>query len=177
MTKVKLSILTTLFVIIAFILFNCLEFGFINSCTKSFAIVWGIWFFWDRYLWQYCAGKWGIPVRISGKWRGKLTSSFSGGTEKTVNVTIKQTFSNVSLEMITNEIRSRSICSYWEYTFSSYPCLLYIYSTDALCLPNTSNLQQYGGAKLCLENKETIIINYWTSSLTKGEIKLKKISR
>ena len=74
-------------------------------------------------------------------------------------------------------MKSRSICASWDDTFSSYPCLYYIYRTEELRSPNQVNPPQCGGGKLCVETKDTITINYWTSRLTTGEIKLRKISK
>ncbi len=177
MSKIKLNILIVLAGIIFYILHCYLNWSIIHSFTASLTAVWVLWLIWDNVLWKFFAGKYGIPVNISGRWQGNLWSSYERGTEKLANITIKQTFSNVSIQIKTNEIKSRSICASWDDTFSSYPCLYYIYRTEELRSPNQVNPPQCGGGKLCVETKDTITINYWTSRLTTGEIKLRKISK
>lgn len=176
MSKLKLNILIVLAGIIFYILHCYLNWSIMHSCTATLTAVWLMWQIWDKFLWKFFAGKYGVPVHISGRWQGSLLSSYEGGTEKLVNVVIKQTFSNVSIQIKTDEIKSCSVCAYWDDTFSSYPCLYYIYRTEELRSPNQVNPPQCGGGKLCIETNDTITINYWTSRLTRGEIKLRKMS-
>lgn len=148
-----------------FSFFDCASWG----CSTSL-ILWKIW---DKWLWKKFAGKSNIPINIQGTWTGSLTSSYKC-EEKKVKVIITQSFSKTKIELKTDQITSTSVCSYWE-SDTSFPRLYYIYKTQNLGIPNTSNIPQNGLGIICVENSVKMSIDYVTSSLTKGTIHLVKI--
>lgn len=176
MSRTKLYVWGSILLLTSSVISYCFEYSVPRNYTTSLSVTWGIWLLWDYWLWQLFAGKFGIPKKISGRWQGSLKSSYYTGMEKLVLVLIKQTFSNIRIEIKTDQITSYSICTHWENSSSLFPRLFYIYQTQPLAFGDKDNLPQHGGGLLCLENKDVLTINYWTSNRTKGQIKLKKIS-
>lgn len=149
----------------------------LQSAGSSVFITSGIWVIWDNFLWQYFANKYGMPKNINGQWVGSLRSSYIKNLdEKKVDIKIRQKFSNVQIEIKTNEILSHSICSQWLDEKSLYPRLFYSYQTKPIALYKPENLPQFGSGILCIESSTKIYIEYWTSQQTKGVITAVKIN-
>lgn len=113
---------------------------------------------------------------ISGKWTGKIKSSFNGSTSKNVNVTIRQTFLNTRITAKTNEIISKSVVVVWD---NPDNILYYIYKTDPCIKVKDKNPVQDGAAKIVFDkkaNKNNLTIEYWTDRKTVGYMDLKKVS-
>ena len=176
MNKNKFYILGTILLVIFTIFSYWFDYSIPRCYSSSLLATWVIWLTWDFYLWKYFAGKWTIPLLIAGKWKGKLNSEYNGGTQKEINIIIRQTYSTIVIEVKTDQMMSCSICTYCDKSFSTYPHLLYIYRTYPLNFDKRDNLQQYGGGKLSFKDENNLIINYWTTSSTRGTIKLEKIA-
>ena len=175
MSKNKFYIFGFILLIVSYS-FSCyLEYSFVRNVSSSLLTTWIIWIVWNNWCWKFFAGKFRIPLFLSGNWKGKLDSNFDGRTQKGVDVVIKQSFSTVSIEIKTDQVTSRSICTYWEKSSSLYPRLLYIYHTQPLAFGNKDNMQQFGGGMLSIKDQNTLTIHYWTTSLTRGKIELKKV--
>ena len=174
MSRTRLYVWGSILLLIFSIISYCFEYSMPRTYTTSLAITWFFWLIWDYWLWQLFAGKLGVPKRISGRWQGELTSSYD--VSKLVNIAIKQTFSNIQIEIKTDQVTSHSIFAHWENSSSLFPRLLYIYRTQSLAFSDKDNMPQYGGGLLCLQDKDVMTIHYWTSSQIRGYIKLKKIS-
>lgn len=174
MSRTKLYVFGFILLLTSSTISYCFKYNIMRNYTASLSVTWGIWLLWDYWLWQFFDGKFGIPKKISGRWQGRLTSSY--GVSKLVNIAIKQTFSNIQVEIKTDQVTSHSIFAHWENSSSLFPRLLYIYRTQPLAFSDKDNMSQYGGGLLCLQDKDTMTINYYTSSKTLGKIELKKIS-
>ena len=136
-----------------------------------------MWMIWDNLLWRLFSGKYRIPPNINGQWVGRLKSSYlKTMDEKKIDIKIKQKFSNIKIEVKTNEILSSSISASWLDDNSLYPRLFYSYQTKPIVLCNKNNLPQYGSGILCIETSTNITIEYWTSQQTHGSIKIVKVS-
>jgi len=173
MSKTKLYIWGTILLVVSNIISYCFDYDILHTSTSSLFVTWMLWLAWDYWVWKLFAGKMGVPPRISGRWKGEIISSYHH-IEKNVKVVIKQTFSDIQIEMKTDQVTSCSICAHWEKSSSLFPKLFYLYTTQSLTFENKENLPQIGGGKLCFDDKNNLTIVYWTSSKTTGEIKLKR---
>jgi hypothetical protein len=153
----------------------CCTFAFAICITKNFiesigyaATIYGIiWWLFDRLLWKVCPSQ-VKRCNISGKWAGTIHYNYMGkpGTKK-ASIVIKQTFSNIKIQVKTDENISKSIVAQWCFDDSK---LFYIYQTDPHFRAKDKNPAQYGGAQIIInqENLSKVRIEYWTDRQTKG---------
>ena len=137
--------------------------------------VWTVWAIFNYAVWRIWPSLFGRKI-ISGKWKGKIKSSFKGSTTKDVEVKIIQTFSNTTIKIKTNEIVSKSVVVGWD---KKDNILYYIYKTDPIIKFKDKNPVQDGAAKIVFDkqtHKNKLIIEYWTDRETTGYIELKKVS-
>lgn len=144
----------------------------VGYTSTSVLVLWSCfnYIFWR--IWPNVFGR----KNISGKWKGKIKSSFNSSTSKSVSVTIKQSFSNTRITAQTNEIISKSVVVVWD---NKNNTLYYIYKTDPGIKVKNKNPVQDGAAKIVFDkkaNKNNLTIEYWTDRKTIGCMKLKKIS-
>ena len=163
------------FSFIAFISFRILislEKPIVDSIFKSIGFSWILWYIFDSFAWKLLPSKCRQPC-ISGRWVGKLKSSYEDGTEKEITLTIKQRFSSCKVYIETNEINSETIASGYWYKEGLQYYLLYSYNTKPKKSINDKNPMQYGTTKIRME-KDVIYGEYWTNRRTIGNFVLKK---
>jgi len=159
--------------VFAFLWWGC-ELPFWTAVGYTSVAIWIVWLSFNYVFWRVCPSLVGRK-NISGKWEGKIKSTFKGSTSKNVNVTIKQSYSNTYITIKTNEIISRSVVVWWD---NKNNILYYIYKTDPNIKFKNKNPVQDGAAKIVFDKntrKNELTIEYWTDRETIGCIDLKKI--
>lgn len=137
-------------------------------------VIWCVWVVFNYAIWRICPSLFGRKI-ISGKWKGKIKSSFKGSTTKDVEVTITQTFSDTIIKIKTNEMVSKSVVASWD---KKDNILYYIYKTDPDIGIKSKNPVQDGAAKIVFDKNsgKKLKIEYWTDRRTVGWLDLHKIS-
>lgn len=134
---------------------------------------------WDRWIWRLpILQRFDfIPSSVSGTWKGLLTSAWIDPTTaaapapKTVYLVVRQTFSTLSVMLLTDESRSRS-------TFGRLSKLEGISSLDYMYLnrPDSSvehrSRMHHGSASLDVTGSPATRLRgrYWTDRDSKGEL-------
>lgn len=134
---------------------------------------------WDRWIWRLSILQRFdlIPSSVAGTWKGLLTSAWIDPTTgvspppKTVYLVVRQTFSTVSVMLLTDESRSRS-------TFGRLSKVDGISSLDYMYLnrPDSSvehrSRMHHGSASLDVTGSPATRLRgrYWTDRDSKGEL-------
>lgn len=163
MTKLRFYFFAiTLF--LTFFICKSLGYDIYKSFFKSTTITWFLWISFDKFLWKFISLK-QIPPNINGTWNGVLKSSYKD-IQKEATIHVEQSFSNVVINIETNEINSESISASWVKEGSTF-YLIYNYITKPQNIYTKENSTQYGSGRLLFKNGH-LILSYWTSAQTIG---------
>ena len=126
----------------------------------------------DRYLWKL---KFFNNPNLGGKWNGNIKTSHSKGKEIDVEVTIKQTWSSISIVLKTSDSKSKSKTASISLSESR---LVYQYFNEPLSSSVATLHKHYGVTFLDFEVSDKLEGNYFTcrDRQTHGEIFLKRIN-
>lgn len=129
-----------------------------------------------KILWVYMK-KFETPILkeeydclIKYQWNGKWQ-------QKNAKLKVKQDFTSISINIVTDEIESNTIISDIKFERHKYT-LYYIYETNPRAKFKENNPVQLGGCKISLDSIEEPNANqelrgkYWTTSRTMGDIEL-----
>lgn len=147
------------------------------------AILWVAWELFKAYLWKYrLFTGWLVYVPdLNGKWSGHISSNWIDPKTKkpiptiSVEATIKQTLTTLTIDMETEEMISKSV--------SADPCpdthrgvceLSYIYESVPKATVRERSQIHYGAAQLNTNGRDRLRGNYWTDRETTGTISLKR---
>ena len=136
---------------------------------------------WDTWLWKTWIGQIfsGIPVDLSGTWRGTLATMWVDPANNTTPppkpayIVIRQTWSKISVVLLTNESNSQS-------TFASVrsgdigTSLVYMYINTPDIQRNKVSPIHYGSTMLVVTGRPATRLkgSYWTSRDSKGSLDL-----
>ena len=128
------------------------------------------------FIWPFVE-KYEVPILkenynclIEYEWQGSRK-------EKQVHIEVNQTYTSISITLITDEIRSDSIISEITKQDNNF-ILFYIYKTSPKAKFHKNNPPQLGGGKIVLDSLTKIDSNdklsgkYWTTSQTSGDMEL-----
>ena len=89
---------------------------------------------------------------LFGTWKGTLSSSFNSDNKKEVEITIKQTWTDIQVCLLSDESSSCSITASISLKTAGGPILTYQYQNDPR--PNTADTMHihYGTTRLCILN-------------------------
>lgn len=132
---------------------------------------------WENWLWRTWIGQRfsKVPVDIRGTWRGTLGSFWNGpdgrAPSKTVYLVIRQSASNVSVILMTDESRSRSSLSA-VLTETECPTLEYMYLNRPSSRLEHQSRMHYGSAFLDITGRPATRLSgqYWTNRDSRGEL-------
>uniref|UniRef100_UPI00373FCA6D Cap15 family cyclic dinucleotide receptor domain-containing protein n=1 Tax=Methanosarcina barkeri TaxID=2208 RepID=UPI00373FCA6D len=136
-----------------------------------FAIVFMIFFYsYDRYLWKLKFSK--IP-NLSGKWNGRIKTSYGKGEEIDVEVNIKQTWSSISIVLKTSNSKSKSKTASISLSEAR---LVYQYFNEPLSSSVATLHKHYGVTFLDFDEIDRLEGSYFTCKdrQTHGEIFLER---
>lgn len=131
----------------------------------------------------YCKFLWKIRFlnflkikNLNGEWNCKISYKYNGiyGEKDTV-VSIKQDLFEIQINMSTDEVSSYSISSAI-ISEHNRNYLVYTYRTEALKEVRDKNRDQWGTAKLNIEDGK-MIGEYWTNNKTDGTMLLVKVHK
>jgi hypothetical protein len=135
------------------------------------AVTGGVFVF-DRWLWKFrpLPRLLGRPV-IHGTWRGRVTSSWRPEPLDGFLV-IRQTFTDVSINLITANGRSHTLACRWRNTDSGEPGVFHIYQLVPSRFARDADPVRYGGCvlEICGNPAQELRGPYWTDGSTYGEL-------
>lgn len=133
----------------------------------------------DRLLWRI----WlvprllGRPV-IHGTWRGHVFSNYRDAPIPSY-LAIKQTYSRISISLITDQGRSHSLACRWSKADNGEQGVFYIYQLVPDILSRKSDPVRFGGGMLEVAGQPPHEVHgpYWTDGLTVGKISFSEWTR
>ena len=141
-----------------------------------------LWGAWDRWIWRVSLFQrmQFVPPRILGTWKGELRSHWTDpDTEvrpprKYVYLVIKQTFSSVSVMLLTDESQSQSYSLLAKATKENG--LGYLYLNEPEMDADESSHMHRGAAIFRLSDTPVALLRgrYWTDRETTGELVFKE---
>ncbi len=147
------------------------------STTITINII--LWLIFIKWAWKWrIFYPWLVPFpNLSGNWKGTILSNWQGQAqpEKTIEISITQTFFNVQVRMKTDESRSYSIGASFDIDQDrGQQQLFYSYMNTPKASVRERSEMHYGSTVLNFEgfNVKKMEGDYWTSRETTGEIKL-----
>ena len=142
-------------------------------------VLWGAW---DRWLWRASVFQrmQFVPPRISGTWKGELRSYWTDPDtkarppKKDAYLVIKQTFSSVSVMLLTDESQSQSQSVLAKAT--KINGLSYLYLNEPEMAADEGSHMHRGAAMFRLSDTPVAMLRgrYWTDRETKGELVFKE---
>ena len=142
-------------------------------------VLWGVW---DRRIWRVslCQRMQFVPPRICGTWKGELYSHWTSSDAKArplkrdVYLVIKQTFSSVSVVLLTDESQSLSYSLLAHATKENG--LSYLYLNEPEMDADKSSHMHRGAAMFRLSGTPVVMLRgrYWTDRETRGELIFKE---
>jgi hypothetical protein len=139
----------------------------------------------DAILWSWPPLRYlirGRP-RINGTWAGELTPVEAGGTDPSgalpIVLVIRETFTDLSITLTTEESRSRSLAAsiirHGSGDFSAY----YTYENVPAPLFRDGSPIHFGGVVIDISGLEPSAIagSYWTDRRTRGSFKVEKVTK
>ena len=137
--------------------------------------LWGIW---DRWMWRASTFQriQFVPPRIAGTWKGELRSHWTDPDtnarppKKDAYLVVKQTFSSVSVMLLTDESQSQSQSVLAK--ASKINGLSYLYLNEPEMGADEGNHMHRGAAMFRLSDTPVALLRgrYWTDRETKGEL-------
>ena len=137
----------------------------------TFGVVFmAVFYLFDRYLWKYKSSK--VP-NLNGDWEGKIETSHNDGEEIDVKVTIKQTWSSISIILETANSRSKSEVA----SIMSKSRLVYQFFNEPLFRSEKTLHKHYGVTMLDFKENDILEGFYFTDRdrKTQGDIYLERI--
>lgn len=163
---------------------NTIEILSISIVTTSVLIIIINRFFWKNMLKLLSKNKWvwtffekyECPI-LCEKYNCLIKYEWPEGTfgEKNTIIKISQTYTSVSIDLITDEIKSRSLIAEIVKENDEF-ILYYTYRTNPKAQYLDGNKAQYGGCRIVLDSITEDYANksiegiYWTTSKTKGDM-------
>jgi SMODS-associating 2TM, beta-strand rich effector domain len=139
------------------------------------AVVTGGVFAFERYLWRLP----GLPrllnrPAIHGTWAGVVQSSYENRTIPAY-LAVRQTYSSISIYVLTASGRSHTLACNWQRLESGDPGLFYIYQLVTNVLDRPTDPVRYGGGILEICGRPPIELAgpYWTDARTIGVLSFK----
>lgn len=142
-------------------------YGFIGEAIGASAI---IMILFNKYAWKWKWIRWMHDTPILAK---KYTGTFisdSDHVERSGNLIINQTFLTVSVQLVTDESRSRSLTASLS-NVQDVLYLIYTYQNDPRADIQDQSPIHYGTAMLDISNPMILEGNYFTGRNTKGSMK------
>lgn len=140
-----------------------------------------LWAFWDRWLWRASLVQrmQFVPPNISGTWKGVLRSHWTDPAtkgrfpQKKAYLAVKQTFSSVSVVLLTDESQSQSYSVLAKVT--KVDGLSYLYLNEPDVAAQEGSHMHRGAAMFRLSDSPVSMLRgrYWTDRETGGELVFK----
>lgn len=129
----------------------------------------------ERFAWKWWGFRYILRVpNLNGTWRVELESSFEGegGGSQTIYLVIHQSYSTITVEVLTERARS---CSEAASLSRRGPriVLAYVYRAESEALRREGNEPHRGSAELLVEAAPTLAFegDYWTDRRTVGRLR------
>lgn len=142
-------------------------------------VLWGAW---DRWIWRGSLFQrmQFVPPRILGTWKGELRSHWTDPDtkgrppQKDVYLVIRQTFSTVSVALLTDESQSQSHSVLAKAT--KVNGLSYLYLNEPEMAAKEGSHMHRGAAMFRLSDRPVAMLRgrYWTDRETRGELIFKE---
>lgn len=142
---------------------------------STFGVVFiALFYLFDRHLWKSKLSKLSKIPNINGDWEGKIETSHNGREEIDVKVTIKQTWSSISIILETANSRSKSEVASISMSKSR---LVYQYFNEPSFSSVKTLHKHYGITMLDFKGNDILKGFYFTDRdrQTHGDINLKRI--
>lgn len=144
-------------------------YGYIGEAIGASAII--------MFIFNKCAWKWKLiswmhdtPI-LAKNYAGTFISTYdSNHQERSGNIIINQTFLNISVQLITNESKSRSLTASLT-NVQGVIYLIYTYQNDPRAEIQDRSPMHYGTAMLDISNPMVLEGNYFTGRETRGSMK------
>lgn len=135
-----------------------------SICVSSFLMI-----LFNKYAWKWKFIKLlhDTPV-LKSKYIGTFNSTYDN-KERHGTMYVNQTFLNVTVQLKTDESRSRSIVTFLEKYQGVYH-LIYVYQNEPRAEIQEKSPMHYGTAILDVSNSEVLIGNYFTLRKTIGSM-------
>ena len=150
------------------------------SIAVLLAIV--LWGAWDRWIWRvsFFQQMQFVPPDVSGTWKGELRSHWTDPAtkgrppQKDVYLVIRQTFSSISVALLTDESQSQSHSVLAKATKENG--LSYLYLNEPEMDADESSHMHRGAAMFRLSDAPVALLrgSYWTDRETRGELIFKE---
>lgn len=158
----------------------------LRAATTLGGVTWFAWEVFKKWLWKlpFLQG-WLVKIpNLNGEWSGKLRSTWidpnthQATAPISTQATIKQTLTDITIDLVTNEMESRSV-------LADVSCdvqrgiaeVKYIYLSEPEATVKERSAIHYGAAKLVVKRPKTGLQlkgEYWTGRKTTGTILLKR---
>ena len=146
-------------------------YGFIGESIGISAIIMLIF---NKYAWKWKLVRWmhDTPV-LAEKYTGTFVSDYDN-IERSGNIIINQTFLSISVQLVTNESKSRSLSASLS-NIQDVLYLIYTYQNDPRAEIQNRSPIHYGTAILDVSNPAILEGNYFTGRNSRGSIKFNSI--
>ena len=141
-----------------------------------------LWSAWDRWIWRVSLFQrmQFVPPKVSGTWKGVLRSHWTDPDtkdrppQKDVYLVIRQTFSSISVALLTDESQSQSHSVLAKAT--KVNGLSYLYLNEPEMAANEGSHIHRGAAIFRLSDTPVAMLRgrYWTDRETRGELIFKE---
>lgn len=146
-------------------------YGYIGEAIGATAIIMLIF---DKYAWKWKLVRWmhDTPI-LAKKYTGTFISNYDN-VERSGEIIINQTFLNVSVQLVTNESKSRSLTASLN-NVQGVLYLIYTYQNDPRAEIQNRSPIHYGTAMLDVSNPAILEGNYFTGRNSRGSMKFNSI--
>lgn len=150
--------------------------------SLTLATLTSVWWLFNKYLWKYRPGSWFVrQPDLNGTWHVELQSSYQNpktgkGVEPVAGyVAIRQTFSSLSIRLMTEQSESSLVASSFDIHADQTTYIYGAYQSDpSILLRSKVSEIHYGSFRYKVVGQPPIELNghYWTDRNTNGSIRL-----
>ena len=175
------------FLLLSFVVFLTLNWvlpkeigGWLSCIGYTSVVMTVIGLVYNSFLWRF--NPWERTPRLAKRYDATIKYCYKGNLgEKVATVSIEQTLLSVSVEIETDKIKSRTVCSSLVSENEQF-ILYYTYDTEPRGVGNDDNPKARGTCRIPIEPRNLIFVKaqetlkgtYWTTRKTTGDIVLEE---